>query len=715
MVSCNWATSALLALLSVSSAGVHAAPQNYKPNPDPVNEKRQKLQTLVSDLVPVTRVPVTFVTINTARTLEPTFTRVPTLNTNTLLTLGTLSATRIPVTLQTLQTTTSSTLPVYTPPTTPPYGYTPPGTTTTSSSSRTTTSSSRTSSSATPTYTPVTGANNTCYNRLKIDVLQRTDPDQFNMLLLAWQKIQTSPDSDPFSHYQLSGIHGAPFIPWQMGPGSYDYSRGYCTHGSALFTTWHRPYLLALEQALFHAAHAIANQFAPAAIRTQYLNAAGRVRLPYWDWSDPVTQSYLPPITMQQTVTVTRPDGSGNPVSASISNPIFAYNFLSSSSISVFGAPWNSRLSTRRYPDASWNDRSNLASSAMQSGFSTRVTNTYNAFLSTTYNVFSNRVEGVHDSIHGAVGGGGHMSYVAYSAFDPIFWLHHCNVDRLMAMFQATSPGLFVTPASAVGTFARPVPPNTIDDANTDLFPFRRADGSWYKSSHLNPVSTIWGMRYGYPEVPCSYQTRTPAELDTFTTNQVNTLYGNGRTIPGTSREWNVRLLIDQAEIPGGYDIYVYGGTRPQDPYADPYGKGYIGSLSSMSMGSVDQYKQSRIRFVDISLNSYLKEYGYGQADPYKITDYIRRDLTYTIIANGKPCYFQDLYTARYAVYSRDVYDSGKSDVLPYYTSDPYYHTNVTEGYPGGIKYLDEILYPVKVDGTREVPWAENNSTRIQT
>ncbi|KAK6503211.1 hypothetical protein TWF481_008241 [Arthrobotrys musiformis] len=739
MVSCNWATTALLTLLTLSSSGVHAAPKKYKPDPDQIKEKRQLLQTINTNQ-PLTRVPITLATIGTIGTIGPTFTRDPatlsttatlltlgtlpatripvtlqTVATNTLPTLGTLSATRIPATLQTLATT-SSTLPVYTPPTTPPgYGYTTPGTTS-SSSIRTTTSSTRTSStSATPTYTPVTGANTTCYNRLKIDVLQRTDPDQFNMLVLAWQKIQASPDSDPFSHYQLSGIHGAPYIPWQMGPGSYDYNRGYCTHGSALFTTWHRPYLLALEQSLFHAAMAIANQFTPTAVRTQYLAAAGRVRLPYWDWSDPVTQSYLPPITMQQTVTVTRPDGSGNPVTATITNPLFAYNFLSSTSVAPFGTPWNTRLSTRRYPDGSWNDRSYLASSSMQSGFTSRVTNTYNAFLSTTYNLFSNRVEGVHDSIHGAVGGGGQMSYVAYSAFDPIFWLHHCNVDRLMAMFQATSPSLFVTPASAVGTFARPVPPNTIDDASTDLFPFRRADGSWYKSSHLHPANTIWGMRYGYPEVPCSYQTRTPAELDTFTTGQVNTLYGGGRTLPGTSREWNVRLLIDQAEIPGGYDIYVYGGTRPQDPYSDPYGKGYIGSLSSMSMGSVDQYKQSRIRFVDVSLNSYLKEYGYGGADPYKITEYIRKDLTYTIIANGKPCYFQDLYTAKYAVYSRDVYDSGKDDVLPYYTSDPYYHLNVTEGYVGGIKYLDEILYPVKVDGSREVPWAEVNSTRIQT
>ena len=40
-------------------------------------------------------------------------------------------------------------------------------------------------------------------------------------------------------------------------------------------------------------------------------------------------------------------------------------------------------------------------------------------------------VEGVHDTVHGVTGGGGHMSIVAYSAFDPLFWLHHWCVSSL--------------------------------------------------------------------------------------------------------------------------------------------------------------------------------------------------------------------------------------------------------------------------------------------
>jgi Common central domain of tyrosinase len=34
-------------------------------------------------------------------------------------------------------------------------------------------------------------------------------------------------------------------------------------------------------------------------------------------------------------------------------------------------------------------------------------------------------VEDIHNSIHDETGGDGHMGGVPYSAFDPIFWLHH--------------------------------------------------------------------------------------------------------------------------------------------------------------------------------------------------------------------------------------------------------------------------------------------------
>jgi tyrosinase len=46
------------------------------------------------------------------------------------------------------------------------------------------------------------------------------------------------------------------------------------------------------------------------------------------------------------------------------------------------------------------------------------------------------------------------MGLVAYSFFDPIFFLHHTNFDRLFATWQATNPNSYVgSQTSQVGTF----------------------------------------------------------------------------------------------------------------------------------------------------------------------------------------------------------------------------------------------------------------------
>ncbi len=54
------------------------------------------------------------------------------------------------------------------------------------------------------------------------------------------------------SLFQLGGIHGLPYIPWDGATGgkAWDDSTqwgGYCTHGSVLFPTWHRPYVMLFE------------------------------------------------------------------------------------------------------------------------------------------------------------------------------------------------------------------------------------------------------------------------------------------------------------------------------------------------------------------------------------------------------------------------------------------------------------------------------------
>jgi tyrosinase len=44
---------------------------------------------------------------------------------------------------------------------------------------------------------------------------------------------------------------------------------------------------------------------------------------------------------------------------------------------------------------------------------------------------------GLHGNVHDLIGNDDNMGAVPFAAYDPIFWLHHCNVDRLWASWNA--------------------------------------------------------------------------------------------------------------------------------------------------------------------------------------------------------------------------------------------------------------------------------------
>lgn len=58
--------------------------------------------------------------------------------------------------------------------------------------------------------------------------------------------------SNDFSFAAIGGIHGYPFVQWgdsgnPTPPTDPDHFGGYCTHGSVVFPTWHRPYVALFE------------------------------------------------------------------------------------------------------------------------------------------------------------------------------------------------------------------------------------------------------------------------------------------------------------------------------------------------------------------------------------------------------------------------------------------------------------------------------------
>ena len=208
--------------------------------------------------------------------------------------------------------------------------------------------------------------------------IQNISPSDLQNLRSAYSQMMTIRDNRGYNY--LAGIHGVP--------------QWYCWHHQRrrrfnlalrLFLPWHRAYLYMFEQA--------AKDNVP------------DVYVPWWDWRSRVSHTEgVPRAFAQQTV-----NGQPNP--------------LAKAHISVPNANPPTDRDTRRFPG----DPSELPTSS-QVNF---------ALSLSDYGDFSDELEGIHDSIHVWVGGiGGDMAAVPFAAWDPIFWSHHCMIDRLWWLWQ---------------------------------------------------------------------------------------------------------------------------------------------------------------------------------------------------------------------------------------------------------------------------------------
>ena len=63
---------------------------------------------------------------------------------------------------------------------------------------------------------------------------------------------------------------------------------------------------------------------------------------------------------------------------------------------------------------------------------------TLDALQQTNYSGFCSTLDfGLHGNVHVKVGGPLNMGSVEWAANDPVFWMHHCNIDRLWASWNA--------------------------------------------------------------------------------------------------------------------------------------------------------------------------------------------------------------------------------------------------------------------------------------
>jgi tyrosinase len=196
--------------------------------------------------------------------------------------------------------------------------------------------------------------------------------------------------------------------------------------------------------------------------------------------------------------------------------------------------------------------------------------------------------ESPHNTIHIFVGGRGHMSPVTYSGFDPCLcvsstfclhitltinsFLHHANVDRQFAMWQAIYPDSWMVPEiSTSGTWT--IFPNTLVDDKTPLTPFTTGDKKTPWTSASARYTKSFG--YSYPDVQ-DWLPRTAAELSANVTARVNQLYnpngvltrrsssmrirGSSLMERATEKVWSVNVAVPNAALGEAFYIDVVVG-----------------------------------------------------------------------------------------------------------------------------------------------------------
>jgi tyrosinase len=203
-------------------------------------------------------------------------------------------------------------------------------------------------------------------------------------------------------------------------------------------------------------------------VREEYQAAALTLRQPYWDWA---INPSLPDVTTSPVISVQTSDGY-----TQLTNPLYAYHFQGSNAFENGFEPTqdlsNFTSTIRCWDENTESSDMNEANSNLQAQASHQLTNLYNLFTATTrYSEFStmyqstgtdagNNIEQIHGSIHDSVGCNpttGHMANIPYAAFDPVFMLHHTNIDRMFAMWQVLNPTQFVAPTiNDWGTYFEP-------------------------------------------------------------------------------------------------------------------------------------------------------------------------------------------------------------------------------------------------------------------
>ncbi|KAG8921549.1 hypothetical protein FRC01_000192 [Tulasnella sp. 417] len=370
--------------------------------------------------------------------------------------------------------------------------------------------------------TPSSGVQPTIAPRLDVHEFVNNEK-LFSLYVQALQRLYKTSEEKPDSHFQISGIHGLPYERWDnAGPETPQMLNKHAVEVAGTYTT----------------------------NREEWQKAATDLRLPFWDWA----RHRLPPKQFYDhrqysQVTITLPDGSKKPVD----NPMLSYKFHTGQGPKPdypddedeYFKALSTVPQTVRHPSQPIGPKTTSNIEAFESALNREYDDTRPNTLTLLLYVkdwfqFStqrarkgdgasaNSLESIHNNLHNRIGDGGHMNYTQYAAFDPIFWLHHCNVDRVLTLWQYINYEKWVT-SGAGGYPTWVTQPSDSVNENTELAPFRIDQTNFWTSAQCRAPMNL---QYTYEDFQGLDMNNLPAVSEAIT-RRVEKLYYGPDTFPG--------------------------------------------------------------------------------------------------------------------------------------------------------------------------------------
>lgn len=378
-------------------------------------------------------------------------------------------------------------------------------------------------------------------------------------LIRAWKGIQELPPTDKRSFFILGGYHGEPFtyrtaVDALSTTDIYTYWGGWCNHGNVLFPTWHRVYLYKLEEALRTIVPDVTLPFwdetseeslrygIPRILTQEKFILDGKeidnplrsftLPLPLSDDLPGDNQTYAKPAGYQTvryplSGLVGTPEARAATAAHNAQYPYAEYNtkLLNNNIVAwLNGTGPQESGPTPSDPNPQGNGVAWMYQKCLNAPNYTVFSNTTAAGqwnLDHTGEIVIS-LEQPHNDIHLSVGGfdipnqgesgqiadaNGDMGENNTAALDPIFFFHHCFVDRVFWLWQQQNgfthsleviQGYYGTNSSDSQGPTPGIAPGTPLDLNTPLNPFVKDDfGNVFTSSDCINIEEQLGYTYG--------------------------------------------------------------------------------------------------------------------------------------------------------------------------------------------------------------------------